>query len=52
MREVECDWQVGDERVRAAAGTYLFLPPGVPHKIANSTDKPGARLDNRAAARA
>ncbi|MCK1292420.1 MULTISPECIES: cupin domain-containing protein [unclassified Bradyrhizobium] len=38
--EGECDWQVGDERVCAAAGTYLFVPPGVPHNIANSTDKP------------
>lgn len=36
--EGECDWQVGDERVRATAGTYLFLPPGVPHNIANSAD--------------
>src|SRR5438445_12227485 len=42
--EGECDWQVGDERVRATAGTYLFLPPGVPHNIANSTDKPARVL--------
>ncbi len=38
--EGECEWQVGDQRVRATAGTYLFLPPGVPHNIANATDKP------------
>jgi quercetin dioxygenase-like cupin family protein len=36
----ECDWQVGGERVRATPGTYLFLPPGVPHNIANASDKP------------
>jgi len=41
--EGECEWQVGDERVRAAPGTYLFIPPGVPHDIANPGDKP-ARL--------
>jgi quercetin dioxygenase-like cupin family protein len=35
--EGECDWQVGDERVRATPGTYLFLPPGVPHNIANAS---------------
>src|SRR5437667_12458548 len=33
-----CDWQVGNERVRATPGTYLFLPPGVPHNIANASD--------------
>ncbi|MET4802234.1 cupin domain-containing protein [Bradyrhizobium sp. LB11.1] len=36
--EGECDWQVGDEHVRATPGTYLFLPPGVPHNIANASD--------------
>jgi quercetin dioxygenase-like cupin family protein len=37
--EGECDWQVGTERVRATPGTYLFLPPGVPHNIGNASDK-------------
>lgn len=37
--EGECDWQVGDERVRATPGTYLFLPPGVPHNIGNTSDE-------------
>ncbi|MCP4619406.1 MAG: cupin domain-containing protein [Bradyrhizobium sp.] len=37
--EGECDWQVGDERIVAKPGTYLFLPPGVPHNIANSSGK-------------
>jgi quercetin dioxygenase-like cupin family protein len=35
----ECDWQVGDRRIRATPGTFLFIPPGVPHNIANTTDK-------------
>ena len=42
--EGECDWQVGDKRVRATPGTYLFLPPGVPHNIANASDKPARVL--------
>ena len=50
--EGECDWQVGDERVRATPGTYLFLPPGVPHNIANASDKPARVLDDGIAARA
>jgi len=37
--EGECDWQVGNERVRAVPGTYLFLPPGVPHNIGNASDR-------------
>ena len=40
----ECDWQVGVEQVRATRGTYLFLPPGVPHNIANASDKPARVL--------
>jgi quercetin dioxygenase-like cupin family protein len=42
--EGECDWQVGEQRVRAAAGSYLFLPPGVPHNIGNASDKPARVL--------
>jgi quercetin dioxygenase-like cupin family protein len=42
--EGECDCQVGNERVRALPGTYLFLPPGVPHNIANVSDKPARVL--------
>jgi quercetin dioxygenase-like cupin family protein len=37
--EGECEWQVADQRVRAKPGTYLFLPPGIPHNISNPTDK-------------
>jgi quercetin dioxygenase-like cupin family protein len=40
----ECDWQVGDRRVRATPGTFVFIPPGVPHNIANATDKPARVL--------
>lgn len=42
--EGECEWQVGDQRVRATPGTYLFVPPGVPHNIANVADKPARAL--------
>jgi quercetin dioxygenase-like cupin family protein len=38
--EGECDWQIGDRRVRATPGTYVFIPPGVPHNIANAGDRP------------
>lgn len=42
--EGECDWQVGDRRIRATPGTFLFIPPGVPHNIANVTDTPARVL--------
>lgn len=42
--EGECEWQVGHQRVRATPGTYLFVPPGVPHNIANVADKPARVL--------
>lgn len=38
--EGECEWQIGEETVRATPGTFVFIPPGVPHNIANVTDKP------------
>ena len=38
--EGECEWQVGEETVRAVPGTFVFIPPGVQHNIANVTDKP------------
>jgi quercetin dioxygenase-like cupin family protein len=38
--EGECDWQIGDQCIRATPGTYVFIPPGVPHNIANPGDKP------------
>lgn len=42
--EGECEWQVGDEQVIAKPGTFLFLPPGVPHNIKNVTNAPARVL--------
>jgi len=42
--EGECQWQVGDEQVHAKPGTYVFIPPGVPHNIANASDKPARMI--------
>lgn len=39
----QCQWQVGEEQVNAGPGTYVFIPPGVPHSIGNATSSP-ARL--------
>lgn len=36
--EGECRWQIGEQTVDAKAGTYVFIPPGVPHNIANASD--------------
>lgn len=38
--EGECEWEIGEETMRATPGTFVFIPPGVPHNIANTTDKP------------
>jgi len=38
--EGECDWQIGDQRVDATPGTYVFIPAGVAHNIGNASDKP------------
>lgn len=40
----ECDWQVGDRQIRATPGTFLFIPPGVPHNITNVADRPARVL--------
>jgi len=42
--EGECEWQVGDRLVHAKPGTYLFIPPGVPHNIGNASNKPARML--------
>jgi quercetin dioxygenase-like cupin family protein len=42
--EGECEWQVDGQTVRAKPGTYLFLPPGVPHDIRNTSDKPARMI--------
>jgi quercetin dioxygenase-like cupin family protein len=44
MLEGECEWHVGGDVVRATPGTYLFIPPGVPHNITNVSDKPARVL--------
>jgi quercetin dioxygenase-like cupin family protein len=44
MLEGECEWFVGDEIVRATPGTFLFIPPGVPHNITNASEKPARVL--------
>ena len=42
--EGECEWHVGGELIRAKPGTYVFIPPGVPHNIANASDKPARMI--------
>ena len=32
--EGECEWHVGGQLIHAKPGTYVFIPPGVPHNIA------------------
>jgi quercetin dioxygenase-like cupin family protein len=40
----ECEWQIGERTIRALPGTFVFIPPGVPHNIANKTDSPARVL--------
>lgn len=42
--EGECQWQIGEESVRATPGTFVFIPPGVPHNIGNASDKPAKMI--------
>jgi quercetin dioxygenase-like cupin family protein len=42
--EGECEWQIGEERVQAGPGTYVFIPPGVPHSIGNASAGPAVML--------
>jgi quercetin dioxygenase-like cupin family protein len=44
MLEGECEWQVGGQLVRAKPGTFVFVPPGVPHSITNLSNKPARML--------
>jgi quercetin dioxygenase-like cupin family protein len=37
--EGECEWQIDGQKVQAKPGTYVFIPPGVPHNIANASNK-------------
>jgi quercetin dioxygenase-like cupin family protein len=40
----ECRWEVGGRPIHATPGTFVFIPPGVPHNIANASDKPARVL--------
>ena len=42
--EGECEWQIGEEQVKAGPGTYVFIPPGVPHSIGNASGRRAAML--------
>jgi quercetin dioxygenase-like cupin family protein len=42
--EGECQWHVAGEVIDAKPGAYLFVPPGVPHNIANVSDKPARMI--------
>jgi quercetin dioxygenase-like cupin family protein len=42
--EGECIWQIGDQKVRAKPGAYVFIPPGLSHNIGNSSDRPARML--------
>lgn len=44
LLEGECEWHIGEKTIRATAGTYLFIPPGVPHNITNVSEKPARVL--------
>jgi mannose-6-phosphate isomerase-like protein (cupin superfamily) len=41
---------VGDEEVRAPAGTFVLVPPGVEHTFANRTERPVRMLNIHAPA--
>jgi quercetin dioxygenase-like cupin family protein len=40
----ECEWHIDGQKVRATPGTYVFIPPGVPHNIGNASDKPARMI--------
>lgn len=42
--EGHCEWRIGDEVIQAKPGTYVFIPPGVRHNIANSSDRPARMI--------
>jgi quercetin dioxygenase-like cupin family protein len=44
LLEGECEWHVGGQVVHATPGTFLFIPPGVPHNITNVSDRPARVL--------
>jgi quercetin dioxygenase-like cupin family protein len=42
--EGECEWHVSGEKIVAKTGTYVFIPPGVPHNIANTGAAPARMI--------
>ncbi|ODT16781.1 MAG: cupin [Kaistia sp. SCN 65-12] len=44
LLEGECEWHVGERVIRATPGTYLFIPPGMPHNITNVSGRPARVL--------
>jgi quercetin dioxygenase-like cupin family protein len=42
--EGECEWEIGDQIIRATPGSFVFIPPGIPHNIANATDLPARMI--------
>jgi quercetin dioxygenase-like cupin family protein len=44
LLEGTCEWQIGDRLVLATPGTFLFVPPGIPHNIANASATPAKLL--------
>jgi uncharacterized RmlC-like cupin family protein len=42
--EGDCEFWVSGERIQAISGTFLFVPPGVPHNVTNASDKPARVL--------
>lgn len=38
LLEGACVWHVGETTIQATPGTYLFIPPGVPHNITNVSE--------------
>ena len=44
MLDGELEFRIGDETVHATAGATVFVPPQVPHAIANRTDAPARFL--------
>lgn len=35
---------MGGELIHAKPGTYVLIPPGVPHNLANASDKPARMI--------
>ncbi len=42
--EGECELHAGDQVVKAKPGSFVFVPPGVPHNIINTSGKPAKML--------